>query len=184
MDPSANIVLTGFMGTGKSTVGRLLAAVLGFEFVDTDTVIEHRHGPIVDIFAERGEAAFRAIEGELAAELADRSGLVIATGGRMMLDADNVASLGRASHVFCLVADPDEIHRRVTADVARIERPLLAGPDPRTRIGELLAERRDGYGRFTQIVTDGRSPEMIAAEIAALVRSSFETEADTANSGG
>lgn len=170
MDSPSNIVLTGFMGTGKTTVGRILAAELGFGFVDTDTVIEDRHGPIATIFAERGEAVFRAIERELAAELADRSKLVVATGGRMMLDPDNVASLGNNSHVFCLVAAADEIHRRVTADAAQIERPLLAGPDPRLRIGELLAERRDGYRRFTQIVTDGRSPEMIAAEIAARVR--------------
>lgn len=182
MEASSNIVLTGFMGTGKTTVGRLLAAELGFDFVDTDTVIEDRHGPIAAIFAEQGEAVFRALERELAAELAERSKLVVATGGRMMLDPDNVASLGGGSHVFCLVADADEIHRRVTADAVRVERPLLAGPDPRTRIDELLTERRDGYRRFTQVVTDGRSPEMIAAEIAALVRSPLELEPDAASS--
>lgn len=176
MDPSSNIVLTGFMGTGKTTVGRILAAELGFDFVDTDAVIEDRHGPIVDIFAEQGEAVFRAIERELAAELADRSRLVVATGGRMMLDPDNVGSLGRGGRIFCLVAEPDEIHRRVNADTARIDRPLLAGPDPRIKISELLAERRDRYRRFTQIVTDGRRPEVIAAEIATLVRSPVEPE--------
>lgn len=184
MDPASNIVLTGFMGTGKTTVGRLLAELTGFGFIDTDAVIEDRHGPIVEIFVERGEAAFRAIERDLAAELAGRSGLVIATGGRLMLDPDNVATLGGNSHVFCLVAGPDEIHRRVIADADRIERPLLAGPDPRARIGELLAERRDGYRRFTQVVTDGRSPETIAAEIAELVRSPPVTGRDIADGGG
>ncbi|MDH3302026.1 MAG: shikimate kinase [Acidimicrobiia bacterium] len=176
MDQSTNIVLTGFMGTGKTTIGRLLAVDLGFEFVDTDAVISERHGPIADIFAERGEAAFRAIEQDLAAELAERSRLVIATGGRMMLDPANVATLGRNSRVFCLVADPDEIHRRVSADTARIERPLLSVPDPRARIGELLAERRNGYERFIQITTDDRTPGVIAAEIAALAGSPSEAE--------
>jgi len=85
----------------------------------------------------------------------------------MMLDDDNVASLGRTGRVFCLVANPDEIHRRVTADAARIERPLLAGPDPRSRIIELMAERRNAYGRFTQIATDDRTPGVIAADIVA-----------------
>src|SRR6187399_1176730 len=90
-----NIVLTGFMGTGKTTVGRLLAARLGYEFVDTDEAIVERHGEIADIFRTRGEEAFRQIERQLAAELASRERLVISTGGRMMLDPDNVAALGR-----------------------------------------------------------------------------------------
>ena len=65
-----NVVLTGFMGTGKTTVGRLLAEDLGYEFVDTDELIERRHGPIAEIFASRGEEAFRQIERDVAAELA------------------------------------------------------------------------------------------------------------------
>ncbi len=69
---SRNIVLTGFMGTGKTTVGRLLAEQLGYEFVDTDVVIEERHGRIADLFRSIGEEAFRNIERELAAELAER----------------------------------------------------------------------------------------------------------------
>ncbi|MGH9134897.1 MAG: shikimate kinase, partial [Ilumatobacteraceae bacterium] len=101
---SRNIVLTGFMGTGKTTVGRLLAEQLGFEFVDTDQVIEQRHGAIAEVFRVMGEDAFRRIERELAAELADRERLVISTGGRMMLDPQNVASLSRNGRVFCLVA--------------------------------------------------------------------------------
>ena len=116
---SRNIVLTGFMGTGKTTVGRLLAEQLGYEFVDTDRVIEERHGPIGDLFRSAGEAAFRHIERELASELADRERLVIATGGRMMLDPHNVASLSRNGRVFCLVATPDEIFDRVVNDPSR-----------------------------------------------------------------
>ena len=75
-DTAGNIVLTGFMGTGKTTVGRLLAERLGFEFVDTDHMIEADHGPIPLIFAEQGEAAFRAIESAVAVELAGRGGHV------------------------------------------------------------------------------------------------------------
>ena len=159
---SRNIVLTGFMGTGKTTVGRLLAEQLGYEFVDTDRVIEERHGKIADVFRTLGEEAFRRIERELAAELADRDRLVISTGGRMMLDPQNVASLSRNGRVFCLVATPDEIFDRVTNDPSRIERPLLSVPDPRQRIVELLAERSPDYRRFAQLTTDAVSTDAVA----------------------
>lgn len=163
-----NVVLTGFMGTGKTTVGRLVAERLGHDFVDTDVVIEERHGPIPTIFAEQGEAAFREIERNLARELAARTGIVISTGGRMMLDPANAEALGATGRVYCLVADPDEILRRVTTDPSHIERPLLAGPDPRARILELLAERTPLYRRFPQVDTGGRPPAEIADEIVAL----------------
>lgn len=160
-----NVVLTGFMGTGKSTVGRILAARLGFEFVDTDVLIEDREGPISTIFDERGEDVFRSIERSVAAELADRTSLVVATGGRLMLDPENAATLGRDGRVFCLVASVDTIESRVLADAARFERPLLTTPDPRRRITELLAERAPAYDRFPRVETDGRTPDDIAAEI-------------------
>ena len=168
---SRNIVLTGFMGTGKTTVGRLLAEELGYEFVDTDVVIEERHGKIADVFRTVGEEAFRSIERELAAELADRVRLVISTGGRMMLDPQNVANLSRNGRVFCLVATPDEIVDRVTNDPSPIERPLLAVPDPRQRIVELLAERSPDYRRFAQLTTDAVSPQSVASDLAALATS-------------
>ncbi len=161
-----NIVLTGFMGTGKSTVGRVLASQLDFEFVDTDEVIERRHGSIATIFRDRGEAAFRLIEREVAVELARRARTVIATGGRMMLDPANIELFTKNGRVFCLAATPDEILVRVTADVQRADRPLLAGPEPREAIIDLLAERSAGYACFEQIATDARPPEAIAAEIA------------------
>ena len=164
-----NVVLTGFMGTGKTTVGRLLAAELGFELVDTDALIEERHGPIAEIFASRGEAAFRSIEREIAGELAGRTGLVIATGGRMLLDPANAAVLGAQGRVFCLVAAPEEVYARVSADRTPVERPLLAVPDPRRRIEELMAERAAGYGQFRQIPTDGRTPADVAAAILAVL---------------
>ena len=159
------------MGTGKTTIGRLLADKLGMEFVDTDEVIEARHGDITEIFRTRGESTFRAIERELVTELAEREGLVISTGGRMLLDPDNAASLSRTGRVFCLVATPDEIFQRVENDADRAERPLLQVSDPRQRIVEMLAEREDGYRRFPQLSTSGKTPESVARELVDIITS-------------
>jgi shikimate kinase len=167
-----NVVLTGFMGTGKTTVGRLLAARLGYEFVDTDAIIEERHGPIPQIFAAHGERTFRTYEREVAAELAARDGLVIATGGRMMLDPVNAEALGTGAHVFCLTAHLDTILARVTAAGVADERPLLAGPDVEERIAHLLEARADAYAEFAQIATDLRSPAAVADELALRCRPS------------
>ena len=164
-----NVVLTGFMGTGKTTVGRLLADDLDYELVDTDVLIEQRHGPIADIFATRGEAAFREIEREIAAELGCSSGLVVSTGGRMMLDPANVRALSANGRVFCLVATPEEVFSRVTNDPSPVERPLLTVPDPRQRIVELMAARDADYRRFPQLVTDARAPAAVALDLRAVV---------------
>lgn len=164
-----NVVLTGFMGTGKTTIGRLLAGRLGFDFVDTDAVIVERHGPIPAIFAEHGEGAFRRMERDVADELADRTGLVIATGGRMLVDAVNAERLAATGDVFCLVASIDTILVRVDADGAAATRPLLAGENVRERLEHLLAEREEAYGRFPQVDTDRRDPGEVADEIIGLV---------------
>ncbi len=164
-----NVVLTGFMGTGKSTVGRLLAEVLGYEFVDTDDLIVSRHGPIDELFATQGEPAFRAIERGVTLELAEQTGLVIGTGGGLMVDRANADALERTGHVFTLVASPETIIARVASDDSGIERPLLAGDDVEDRIRSLLDQRSGAYGRFRQIVTDDRSAAEIAAELAQLV---------------
>ena len=162
----ANIVLTGFMGSGKTTVGRLVAGRLGYDFVDTDQLIEERHGPIPVLFAMHGEDKFRRLEAAVASELAARRRTVIATGGRLMVDPDNAATLGATGRVVCLVADVETILDRVM--VAGVEqRPMLAGADPRGRIEALLAERAPAYERFEQLITDGRTPEELADEIVA-----------------
>ncbi|MEJ2746484.1 MAG: shikimate kinase, partial [Anaerolineae bacterium] len=136
-----NVVLTGFMGTGKSTVGRLLAVQLGCAFVDTDELIVARDGrSIADIFREDGETAFRNWEARIAQELAGQSGLVIATGGRLMLDEGNAAALGENGRVFCLTAIPETILARLQNDGGR--RPLLDVPEPARQIARVLAERR------------------------------------------
>ncbi len=175
LDGDDNVVLTGFMGTGKTTAGRLLADRLGYELVDTDVLIEQRHGPIAAIFAARGEAGFRAIEREVAAELAGRRRLVIATGGRMMLDPANVRALSAHSRILCLVATPDAVHERVADDPCRIDRPLLAVPDPRRRIVELMAERDTGYRRFPQLATDALAPSAVADDLEAVLSSGPHT---------
>ena len=154
------------MGTGKTTVGRILAGRLGFGFVDTDEVIESRFGPIHEIFERDGEEAFRGMERSVACELADRRGLVISTGGRMMLDPECAACLEPEADVFCLTADPDTIIERI-GDPAR--RPLLAGPDAPERVRELLEERAEGYGRFASVDTEGRSAEEVAAALMSLL---------------
>lgn len=164
-----NVVLTGFMGTGKSTVGRALADLLGREFVDTDRVIEDRHGPIPAIFAEQGEGAFRRYERDVADELADRDGLVIATGGRLMVDAVNARRLGDTGDVVCLVASLDTILRRVDVEGAGETRPLLRGDDVRERVAALLAERSDAYAAYPQVSTDGGSARHVAMVIADLL---------------
>jgi len=160
-----NIVLTGFMGTGKTVVGRLLADRLGRDFVDTDAVIADRHGSITSIFDEHGEEGFRTIERELASELADRENLVISTGGRLMLDPVNVESLGGASRVFCLSATPATILQRLISDRSLVDRPLLSAPNPQHRIIDLLAERAPLYLRFEQVDTDDRSTDDVADDI-------------------
>lgn len=163
-----NIILTGFMGTGKSTVGRLLAGRLGWEFVDTDDLIVARDGrAIADIFNEDGETRFRELEAQVAGELAGRRGLVIATGGRLMLDPDNAAALGATGPVFCLSAEVATILARVMADDGR--RPLLAVDDPEGRIDALLHRRAPAYARFRAVDTGDRPATEVAAEIAALL---------------
>ena len=163
----ANIVLTGFMGTGKSTVGRLVAERLGRRFVDTDAVIESRHGPIPRLFADHGEAHFRQLEREVAAELAATLGAVVATGGRTMLDPANQATLGATGIVVCLAASPEALVARLRDETG--QRPLLQGDDPAGRIAALLAERKAGYARFPQVATDGRTPDEVATAVIALV---------------
>jgi shikimate kinase len=161
-----NLVLTGFMGTGKTTIGRILATRLDYGFVDTDELIEQRRGSIPQIFREHGEGEFRRLEREVAAELADRDRLVISTGGRLMLDAVNAARLGATGYVVCLTASVDTILSRVADDDSPVERPLLAGDDVRGTITELLADRAEAYARFEQVDTEGRTPDEIADKIA------------------
>lgn len=138
-----NLVLVGFMGVGKTAVGQRAAARLGARFVDTDQLIEQRTGrAIADIFATDGEAYFRRLERELVKELAAEQDRVIATGGGVVLDPNNLRDLGRTGVVICLWAEPAAILQRTQHHT---HRPLLQGPEPARRIAELLAQRAPLY---------------------------------------
>ncbi len=164
-----NIILTGFMGTGKTTVGRLMAQKLNYKFIDTDHLIEDEIGcTISDYFASHGEAAFRQKETEIAQRLSKSEGLVISTGGRMMLDPNNAEALSSTGRVFCLVATPEEILERVSNDSHT--RPLLQGANPLEHIVELLQQREKGYKRFSQFKTSEKKPIAIADELSEFVQ--------------
>ena len=152
------------MGTGKSSVGKLLAAKLRYGFVDTDQRIEQRtQRKIADIFAADGEAAFRQMEQELAMELAQQHGLVIATGGKMMLDPVICATLSKTGHVFCLNADLQELLPRLCSPYSRAKRPLLHNSaQPEKEIRRLLEERLPYYQMFQQIDTVGKNSRQVA----------------------
>ncbi len=138
-----SLVLTGFMGTGKSVVGRRVAEALGRPFVDMDAVLEERLGTtIAAYFASAGEAAFRRAEAELVRELADRPGLVIATGGGALVAEENRCRFLAAATVILLACDPAVLQRRLEGSR---ERPLMAGADPAARIAQLLGKRQAAY---------------------------------------
>ena len=159
-----NLALIGFMGTGKSTVGHLAAAHLRFELVDTDQLIEARAGrSITTLFATEGEAAFRARERQVMAELADLTGLVISTGGGLGADPENLASLKAHALVVCLWASAEVIWERVRH---QSHRPLLQVPDPLERIRELLAAREPFYRTADVLMNTGlRQSREVAQQV-------------------
>jgi len=164
-DNQNNVVLTGFMATGKSTVGQLVAAKLDFEFIDTDDLIEMRWGKcIAEIFLEAGEQAFRQKEGKVAAELGSRRGLVIATGGGMMQNPANVDAFNQHGQIYCLRASVETILERIRKDKDGV-RPLVQVDDPMRRIQALMAERENVYAQFIQLDTTGKTPKDVAAEL-------------------
>ncbi|MBT8041554.1 MAG: shikimate kinase [Kiritimatiellales bacterium] len=165
-----NIVLVGFMGSGKTTVGRLLSETTGMPLVDMDTLIEERTGKTInEIFAEDGEPHFRALERELVQELAAGENQIISTGGGIVLNSDNIADFEKNGLVVCLLADAASVLERVQHDSSR---PLLAG-DKQARILELLETRKPLYEAVThRIDTSGRpSPIPTAQEIIDLYES-------------
>jgi len=160
-----NLALIGFMGTGKTSVGRLAAEQLNFEFLDTDELIQERTGrTIPDIFANEGESAFRALEQQLVRELAARTNTLIATSGGLPTNPDNLASLKRHALVVCLWASADKIWERVSHQG---NRPLLNDPDPQAKIKELLAIRDPFYKQADVLVnTDLRTMREVAHQVA------------------
>ncbi|MGB3717444.1 MAG: 3-dehydroquinate synthase [Candidatus Promineifilaceae bacterium] len=160
----SKIVLTGFMGTGKSSAGRILARETGRDFVDTDELIVERAGKsVAELFFESGEAAFRNYERQIARELSDQENLVIATGGRLMLDPLNAQLLNRKALVICLTASVGEIVTRTGSDLSH--RPLLEGDSAVKQIDSLLQERQVGYSQYNQVDTSGKNVQEVAREL-------------------
>ena len=163
-----NIVLCGMMGVGKSSVGVRVAERTGRMWYDTDVVISDRHGRISDIFEFYGEAHFRAMETEIVRELSARDGLVISTGGGLVLKPENNELLKKNGKIFFLRATFETLLKRVRADETR---PLLknTGKTAET-LGKLLKERTPVYEHVADYIidTDGRTVQEIADEIVAL----------------
>lgn len=165
------LVLVGFMYSGKSSVGRLLADRLGWEFLDFDEIIEHDQSRrISDIFRQEGEAHFRSIEAELTRRLEDRRKVVMAPGGGWVTQPDLVERLREGSLIVWLRVQPETIYARHQAEQA-MERPLLEVEDPLAAIRVILAARTPLYeGADAVVDTDARAPEDVAEEIAGLFR--------------
>lgn len=170
-----NIVLTGFMGTGKTTVGRLLAERLDRRFVDMDELIEaHFQKPIPQIFAEEGEPAFRVLEAQLCARLSEEQGLVISTGGGALVNSGNRQVLAATGILICLTASVATILDRVEQ---ASNRPLLPGDreERGRRIRHLLHERRHAYAAIPhQVNTSQRSPAQIVEDILLTLEADLE----------
>jgi shikimate kinase len=159
-----NIALIGFMGTGKSSVGQLVAAQLHFTFLDTDHVIEARAGKTIsEIFTQQGEPTFRALEKKIVSELVTRRKTVISTGGGLPANPENLTSLKTHSLVVCLWASPEKIWERVRSQT---HRPLLNEPDPLAKINRLLEERGPSYRQADVLLnTEMRSLKDVAQQV-------------------
>ena len=169
MTAPRNIILVGFMASGKTSAGRALAEGLGgWTLVDADDEIVARAGkPIHRIFAEDGEPAFRDLERQVITDLCAGERQIIASGGGAFVDPENRDAMLSGGRVFFLSASPAEILRRVQEeDTGGPIRPLLAVEDPEARIAKLLAQRTPAYAQAHHAVeTDALTPEGVAEEI-------------------
>ena len=143
LPPRENIILIGFMGSGKSTVGRMLAKRLRFQFIDTDRLLEERcRMTIKDMFAKHGETVFRERETATLESLHGVRRHILATGGGIVTQPRNAPILRSLGWVVQLSADPDELYARVAKST---DRPLLQTENPRERVHQMLAERQPMY---------------------------------------
>lgn len=159
-----NLVLIGFMGTGKSSVGKVLGRKLSRPVIDVDQTIESRANRKIDaIFETDGEAAFRRMEREAVAEAAAHDGAVITTGGGAVLDPENMKALRANGWILSLSASPETIFLRVKGSR---HRPLLRSGDVLGEIARLLEARKGLYDDADyRFETDGRSPSQVARMI-------------------
>ncbi|HIZ17077.1 MAG TPA: shikimate kinase [Firmicutes bacterium] len=157
-----NITLCGFMGSGKTTVGKALAKILNCTFIDTDAEIEKRAGmPISKIFEKSGEAAFRRMESDIIKELAGFDNQVISVGGGAVINSENARKLKSYSTVVFLDVDAGTVIKRLCDDNTR---PLLSGPDKYQKVKQLLSQRRSFYASAADVIIDGRGDAKCIAE--------------------
>lgn len=149
----SNIALIGFMGTGKTAVGKLLAEKLGREFVELDALIEQKTGKTIpQIFQQDGEIAFRELEIDVTRDVAEKKNLVIAGGGGVVLNQINIDRLRKHGLIVYLTASPEAILKRTSSD--KDERPMLAAEDKPAEVGRLLKFRQPFYERAADITVD------------------------------
>jgi len=164
-----NIVLTGFMGTGKTAVGMELERLLNMKLIDVDTEIEKSEKiTINEIFKQFGEPRFREIETEMIRKLSYQKNVVISTGGGAVLKQENMEILRQNGVIVCLIATPETILNRTSKSN---DRPLLKVEDPFAKINELLNFRRPFYEKADIMIdTENKTPLQIAEEIIEKVR--------------
>lgn len=163
------LVLIGYRATGKTTVARLLAKRLGWEWVDADVEIEKRAGKsIARIFAEEGESAFRDLEAQVIAELCQRPRLVLAAGGGAPVREESRRTMRKNGKVVWLKALPETIHARMTGDqTTATRRPNLTNQGGLAEIVELLTRREPIYreSAHLEVDTENKAPDAVATEI-------------------
>jgi shikimate kinase len=164
-----NIVLTGLMGSGKTTLGKYISEKIGMEFVDTDEIIIQKAGKsISEIFEEQGEPYFRDLESEAVLEASLKHGCVISTGGGAVLREVNIDNLKKTGVLFYLEASPEELYNRIKDDSSR---PLLRGDDPVEILRRVLLARRPYYETADfKITTENRSLEEIYIQVIELFK--------------
>lgn len=163
------IWLIGFSATGKSRTSRPLATALDWEAIDLDKLIEERSGDTIpNIFRKGGEAAFRTLESQILAETAEKSRIVVATGGGAVLSEANREAMKRRGFVACFDARPETILSRLQdTGVSPSERPLLQGPTQLAKIIELKAERQAAYTQAADFIiqTDDLTPDQVTHQV-------------------
>ena len=164
-----NIILTGFMGVGKTSIGTRLASDLGYTFVDTDDLIEaDQKTTITEIFARKGEPYFRDVEARIIRTVLENENQVVSTGGGAVIRDENREAFKEAGLVVCLTARPEVIYERIKHET---HRPLLKVPDPMARIRDLLESRATFYGQADLIIdTSEKSVDEAVLEIKEKVR--------------
>jgi len=169
-----NIILIGFMGTGKTTIGKMLARRIGYDFIDTDDLIVNMAGiSIPEIFSQFGERYFRQLEQQAIKLAFNRSGIVLATGGGAVMDPANFSFLKENGYVIALDATEDTLWERLKASK---DRPMLFSDNPREKIRSLLEMRCPVYHKAHFIVSvDKKTPEQLVDEIVSILRLNLTT---------